>query len=156
MQCTLGSLNLTFDLQPSKRDEWERFSLAHKNVKRVEMPRELAMPQPTSIYNTPLNKLVVAPLCAENVTAGRVRGPSAGRVRRMLSLAHQTSEFKLAIGSLARRVRGHPPDAPPCAGRSPVAPAKRPISGRQRRTHCRTHPGVQRVQLPRSAVLAAS
>jgi hypothetical protein len=23
MQCTLGSLNLTYDLQSSKRDEWE-------------------------------------------------------------------------------------------------------------------------------------
>jgi hypothetical protein len=39
MQCTLGSLNLTFDLQSSKRDEWVGEALAqrmHKSVRNVK------------------------------------------------------------------------------------------------------------------------
>jgi hypothetical protein len=41
MQYTLGSLNLTFDLQSSKRDVWEGEALAqrmHKSVRNVKRP----------------------------------------------------------------------------------------------------------------------
>jgi hypothetical protein len=41
MQCTLGSLNLTFDLQSSKRDEWEGEAFAqrmHKSVRNLKRP----------------------------------------------------------------------------------------------------------------------
>jgi hypothetical protein len=53
MQCTLGSLNLTFDLQSSKRDEWEREALAQRMHKSVKIMRGLPKGWPTSIYKHP-------------------------------------------------------------------------------------------------------
>jgi hypothetical protein len=53
MQCTLGSLNLTFDLQSSKRDEWEREALAQRMHKSVKIMRGLPKGRPTSIYKHP-------------------------------------------------------------------------------------------------------
>jgi hypothetical protein len=53
MQCTLGSLNLTFDLQSSKRDEWEREALAQRCTRVLEMSRGLPKGRPISIYKHP-------------------------------------------------------------------------------------------------------
>jgi hypothetical protein len=49
----LESLNLTLNLQPSKRDEWEGVFSAHKDVKNIKSPREMAWSRPPSIYRAP-------------------------------------------------------------------------------------------------------
>jgi hypothetical protein len=41
MQCTLESLDLTFDLQSSKKDKWEGEAFAqrkHKSIRNIKRP----------------------------------------------------------------------------------------------------------------------